>query len=244
MTGPYGDKRLCASFSPEELEKTFWYPGPQTVSEVPSPLSQRRWEDAREVCIECPVFVQCRAENWGQDYGIWGGTDQYERYLYRQRLRKQAAKLDADQREALAKTLAARAGGAEMARAETLARITGYSVPTVRALITEHRKRVSAQRKVRRDATAREAVDVPLAAGISWPEADPPEGDGWLRNEGQIQPGYYLAQSPDGGRVYMKFRPGHMQPVRKWFAADGVSLRTKVVPVVRTPPGGRKAHAA
>jgi hypothetical protein len=244
MTSPYGDKRLCTTLPVEELEDTFFYPGPTAVSEAPSALAQRHWDRAREICLNCPVFLRCGDENMGQEFGVYAATDQHERYRLRKRLTAALRKTDGEQREALAKTLAERAGGAEAARAETLAWSTGYSVQTVRVLIAEHRERVSAQRQERRDTTAREAVDVPLPAGIVWPEADPPEGDGWVRSEGQTLPGYYLAQTPDGVWLRMKFRAGHLTPVRKWFPAERVSVRAVVEPVFENWSGEGKANAA
>lgn len=244
MTSPYGDKRLCASFSPEELEETFFYPGPLYVTKPPSAMSRKRWDMAKEVCIECPVFLSCRAENMGQEYGVWGGTDQYERSRHRRRMTSSLRKRDQEQREALAASLAERAGGAGAARAEALSWSTGYSLQTVRGLIAEHRERIGTQHTARRDAAAREAVDVPLPAAITWPQADPPEGDGWVRSEGQTLPGYYLAQTPDGVWLRMKFRAGHLTPVRKWFPAERVSVRAVVEPVFENWSGEGKANAA
>lgn len=128
----------CANFSIEEMEGTFFYPGPHDTRRPPVARAQERWNEAKEVCIECPIFLRCREDNWGQTYGVWGGTDQYERHLERRKRSRAAQAMNAEQRSALAAQISARYAGGLGEAAGTIARRTGYSVMTVNALLAEH----------------------------------------------------------------------------------------------------------
>lgn len=160
MTSPYGDARLCASLTDEELEATFFYPGSPEVSRRPTGAAARADEAAREVCIECPVYLRCRAVCWGETYGVWGGTDQYERYVYRRKLARELADMGSAERAALAARMHHRALRTHPGE---IARQTGYSPQALTILIAEHRDAVEALRDKRRAAAqaARDAVGVP-----------------------------------------------------------------------------------
>lgn len=36
---------------------------------------------AKRVCANCPVRQQCEDKGWHEEYGIWGGIDEDERWL-------------------------------------------------------------------------------------------------------------------------------------------------------------------
>lgn len=38
-------------------------------------------EIAKRVCDNCEVREQCLSKGWSEEYGIWGGTDEDERWL-------------------------------------------------------------------------------------------------------------------------------------------------------------------
>lgn len=48
-------------------------------------------EDAKAVCVECPVRLQCLeyAITTNQEYGVWGGTSEEERRVLRREWRKE-----------------------------------------------------------------------------------------------------------------------------------------------------------
>lgn len=71
---------------------------------APHPKVQERWDEAKEVCLHCPVFVECHDQRLQHKLGVWGGTDPYERYLERRRI--QSAALKARKREKAAAELA------------------------------------------------------------------------------------------------------------------------------------------
>lgn len=242
MTSPYGDKRLCESLDRADLEDTFWYPGPGHMRAIPSKISQKHWERAKETCIECPVFVQCRASHWGETEGVWGGTDQHERFLYRQKLRKQLHTMDDAERQALAADLRHRVGGPDAPRAEALSLETGYSVPAIKVLVQEHENRVAVARLARR-ATASQALEAisgpaPAPAKVPWPTGAPEGGDGWVWRDKRVFEGYYVAESADGRWLRMKLKEQSLRPIIRWFEAGHVDLRSEVIPVVE--PFGKR----
>ena len=133
----YGDKAKCRDLTDRELENTFHFPGPHNLGLKPGPTALEHWEAAKEICIECPIFLKCREANWGLDYGVVGGTDQYERYLYRRRNRAALQRKAAKERAETAARLAKRAAVGVSVTA--LAMGTGYSESTIRDLLNEHR---------------------------------------------------------------------------------------------------------
>jgi hypothetical protein len=177
VKSPYGDARLCAELSTEELENTFHYPGSQTVGHKPGPVPAKHWDMAKEICIECPVFLACRETSWGEEFGVWGGTDQYERYLYRRRQQRLLARQDEDQRAALAATIHAERGSVEGWRLSVIVRRTGLSANNIKILVAEHQAVLDAekQRRALETETAREAVGWTSAEGAEG-KADGPKG--------------------------------------------------------------------
>lgn len=76
---------LCRSLSPRSLEATFHYPGPTRPHTAPSAATQRQWDMAKEVCLSCPVMLRCAEVYRDEQRGIYGATDEHERYMKRRR---------------------------------------------------------------------------------------------------------------------------------------------------------------
>lgn len=36
---------------------------------------------AKRVCSNCPVKEECKIRGWNEEYGVWGGLDEDERWL-------------------------------------------------------------------------------------------------------------------------------------------------------------------
>ncbi len=169
MKSPYGDMRLCEKLDKQSVDNTFNAPGGEP-RDAPSPSAQAAWDEAKETCLNCPVYLTCRQEHWGQDYGVWGGTDQHERYLYRRQLTRRLAAMKPAERAAVAATLYARrmAGSGQTAR--VIARATGYAEQTVKVLLEEHVATLSRPARERRvpgrlTAAEREQLASMLAKG-------------------------------------------------------------------------------
>jgi hypothetical protein len=241
----------CQKFAPEELEETFWYPGPQDVAKTPGSPALRAWEQAKEVCIECPVFLMCRENSWGQEYGVVGGTDQHERHLHRRRLTRLLALKDDQERAAMAAYFHARHAGGLGDSPDLMARSTGYSSLSIKLMLSEHEALLDAQRK-QAAAQADDAAPTEWEDTPSFPEASPPRADGWVWYYGRAYAGHYMGQTEDGAYVRMKIKPARAQTT-KWLPVHLVDLRSTITPVVMewinrpveapAPPAlGRKTH--
>jgi hypothetical protein len=236
---------ICQNFAPKELEKTFWYPGPQDLAKTPGAEALARWEQAKEVCIECPVFLRCREANWGQEYGVFGGTDQHERHLHRRRLSRLLALKDDADRASMAAYFHARHAGGLGDSPEVIARATGYSSPSIKLMISEHEALLDRQRRQ----AAAQAADAPLDEWEdipSFPTASPPRADGWVWYYGRAYAGHYMGQTEDGAYMRMKIKPARAQTV-KWIPVAHVDLRSTITPMVmdwinRPEASGRKTH--
>lgn len=101
MSPPDLSGGICAGMDPKELEDTFWYPGAQNVWRSPGPIPLGHWARAKEICFRCPIREQCLDVYLEETYGVYGGLDQYERYLERRRRRRAAEKATEEAREAV-----------------------------------------------------------------------------------------------------------------------------------------------
>lgn len=228
MKPPDLSEGRCTKLSPRTLEATFHYPGPQSVDQRPTAFAQEAWNEAKEHCLQCPVLALCRERNWGLEYGVVGGTDQYERYLYRRKIGRHLSHMDEAERAALAAQMYARHGRGLGDSAETISRQTGYTAPAVRGLVDEHQALLDAQRVERQASGSTPWVDAP-----EFPEKAPPRADGWVWYLGQAHRGHYVAQTEDGAYVRMKIKRSGAQ-TSKWFATQVVDLRTPITPVIQT----------
>jgi radical SAM protein with 4Fe4S-binding SPASM domain len=232
---------LCRKFSPEELDKTFNFSA-TTFRTAPKGDAYKAWEEAKEVCIECPVFLICREQCWGQEYGVVGGTDEHERYLYRRQMTAQLARKDADERAQLAAYFHARHAGGLGDTAGSMARSTGYSKSSVEALLAEHQAVLDAESR-RRDAARTAPKGADWAESPVFPAGSPTKGDGWAWYFGRAHKGHYVAETADGAYVRMKVKSSTSQTV-KWLPASHVDLRTAVIPVIQTWVGRPDESAA
>lgn len=229
MSPPDLDAGLCRRFSPEELEKTFFFSGSMNVALTPSAQAQRAWNEAKEICIECPVYLTCRAGALGAEYGVVGGYDEHERHLLRRQLSRALAKKTEDERAQLAAYLHTRYAGGLGDSPAQLARATGYSKPAVQTLIEEHEALL---RKQKAPASAPESA-VPALDAPVWPKRRPIKGDGWVWYRRQARHAHYVGETEDGLYLLMKIKPTAAQTTR-WFPADQVDLRVAVSREVRT----------
>lgn len=230
MPPDYGAGK-CRTLSPEELEKTFFYPGPTQTKLMPSALTQAHWDEAKEICIECPIYLQCREANWGEDLGVVGGTDQYERHLYRRKLTRHLAHKSEQERAALAAYFHVRCAGGLGDTPELMARRSGYTAALIRALVAEHEALLDAQRQQR-------AAPVSSEDQAAWsdtpdfPAEHPHRADAWVWYFGGAHIGHYVAETADGAYVRLKIKPARAQTI-KWLPASHVDLRIAVIPVIQ-----------
>lgn len=67
---------------------TFFPDGPQNARHKPSGKRLEELERAKAVCKTCPVMHQCRRDTLGEEFGVFGGLDEWERYQIRSKLWK------------------------------------------------------------------------------------------------------------------------------------------------------------
>jgi hypothetical protein len=217
---------LCAKLAPQVLEATFFASGPQKISLAPGGPVQRAWDAAKEICIECPIFLRCRAQAMGVEYGVMGGLDEHERHLIRRRKTRALERAEQGERAALAARMHARHAGGLGETPRVIARNTGYSTEAVNTLIAEHEALLE-QRPARPAPVIALRDDTPV-----FPAASPPRADGWVWYRGRAAAAHYVGETADGEYVLVKIKP-HAAQTTKWVPKALVSLRTKTTPVVR-----------
>ncbi|AWK08188.1 hypothetical protein DDQ41_03710 [Streptomyces spongiicola] len=78
------DRALCRTVHPDK----FFAPNGSQLGRKPADVTQSIWDDAKAICRRCPVLEECRRDTKGEEYGVWGGVDEYERHRARERLAK------------------------------------------------------------------------------------------------------------------------------------------------------------
>jgi len=101
MSPPDLSGGICFGMESKELEDTFWYPGPMDPCRSPGSIPLKHWARAKEICFRCPIRQRCLETFLDERYGLYGGLDQYERYLLRRRRRRAAEKAAEEAREAV-----------------------------------------------------------------------------------------------------------------------------------------------
>jgi pyruvate/2-oxoglutarate dehydrogenase complex dihydrolipoamide acyltransferase (E2) component len=217
---PYGGtKPLCSTLTQEQLENTFFFPS--TYDRQPSKAAQAAWDEAKETCLDCPFMLRCAEEHKGEDYGVWGGVDQYERYMERRRMSQRRQRSAPDKQAAEAARVYAMHAGHRGLPVHEVALRTGHSVKAVNAMIEAHEAASAAPAEPEAPAPA------PRRIAPAWPADWPPQGDTWVWAEGSARSGHVVAVTADGAFVRVKFRGARKAHVIRWFPADQVQIRTQ-----------------
>ncbi|MFF3751759.1 WhiB family transcriptional regulator [Streptomyces sp. NPDC002018] len=124
----------CRTVDPER----FFTTGPMAVSKPPTFATQQAWNEAKKICSFCPVLAECRRDTLGEEYGVWGGRDEHQRSLIRNRLSRTARKWPEERRLAWGKALhALQQQGVNWTRIRAM---TGFGSVLGTKLIHEHLK--------------------------------------------------------------------------------------------------------
>lgn len=92
--------RPCMTVDDPEM---FHPPADGRVGNGPAvPSRQRRLDAAKALCRTCPVMHQCRRDTWGEEEGVWGGTDEWERARFRRAVSARMSKWPPARRRAWA----------------------------------------------------------------------------------------------------------------------------------------------
>lgn len=133
------DQAMCRRMSKKVVSRLFFF-GPSTPYAKPAPSVQEVWDRAKEVCLSCPLLGPCEAGSKGEEFGVWGGRDQYERYLYRRKVSRRLAKMTEEEKDVIAAELHGMTTGPLGRRPVDISRRTGYAVTTVKKLLDRHDK--------------------------------------------------------------------------------------------------------
>ncbi|GAA4891162.1 WhiB family transcriptional regulator [Streptomyces coeruleoprunus] len=229
----------CRTVPPE----VFFPPSGNQLRNEPSPTTKRAWEHAKKICSFCPVLTECRRDTLGEDWGVWGGLDEHERYLIRRKLGQGAWR-----RWPLERRIE---WGEHLARLREqghsvhhIRLTTGFSTAVCDGLIEQWRAWKAAQPKPSRTA---EIVDLPIPDEPR-PMQDFPEAPGsrhaWVRNGGLIADAWYAGETEDGEWVRLQVFSGRGNVI-KWFRKDDVRVYNPQTPFYLEYAGrGRRERSA
>lgn len=214
-------KRACKG---ADLETFFMGDGSPGLRTPPPDHVQKHWDQVKEdFCKKCPVMHQCRRDTWGEQYGIWGGIDPYQRRLVRKALLRRAKNWPAARRAAWARDiywLRVRDEPMDWTRISTR---TGIPRSLAQQLFAEEEKR---QKEAREERAAQEAQRRQEAAqeaaraleGVSKAKLPDKPGikDLWVIHAGVPLDATYVKHSEDGEHVLVEIDPGTAH-TRTWI---------------------------
>lgn len=199
----------------DDDERIFFAEGGQP-NRAPSKSAQKRWDQAKEICAVCPVLKECKRDTLGEEFGVYGGYDEHQRYLIRRALPARAKKWPPERRLAWGQLFSTMRAGGVTYRQISLQ--TGFSAPLATALVEEW-----GQHRAKQTATVTE-LPVPLAERkkVDFPDR-PGSRHAWVRHRGGVSDACYRGETPDGQWILVQTYAGHGN-VNKWFRAEDVHL--------------------
>jgi hypothetical protein len=211
----------------------------------PAQKVQALWDQAKEICAMCPVLAECKRDTLGEDYGVFGGLDQFERWKLRRSMSQAVQTWPEEKRLAWGKELH------EMREANislsTIQTQTGLYPSVAMHLIEAWLEHLEKAPKVAEDGI----TDLPLPepkGETPFPDK-PGRRDAWVRHNGVISDAWYRGETPDGEWINVTINAGRGQ-THKWIGAQDVKLyRPQAVIIlnyVARPKGQgeEEAHAA
>ena len=241
----WSTEALCAKLGPEY----FFAPHGQ-VDRPPTPTTKAYWAEAKEVCSRCPVLEQCRRDTLGEEYGVWGGRDEHQRYVERTRIAKKHAwkKWPEALRVEWGQHLAELRSRSMHWR--DIQHLTGLTISVCEGLIAEWEQHAPAPEPE----PVAEVIELPAPAAPRkrqpWPKV-PGDRHAWVRNNGLIADGWYAGHTEDGRWVRMQVFSGRGNVI-KFFPVKDVRFYYPqsrwTVPYVGRPDAAddvqEDAHAA
>lgn len=147
MLPSFDDGRLCGGsrMDPKEFDKLFFF-GPPMAYKKPAAPTKELWEEAKAICRLCPVYEACRDSSRGDEFGVVGGTDQYERYLARRAESKRILALPWEQREPFAERAHRLYYGHNSLAKAVVAMTMGLTPPAIGKLAAQYKERLDNDR--------------------------------------------------------------------------------------------------
>lgn len=214
-----------------EDRNLFFAPGGQ-ANRSPHPSTQERWNQAKEICAMCPVITECARDTLGEEYGVWGGLDEHQRYLLRRKLYKTVWTWPRERRMAWAREIwELRQAGMLWSQILVRTGIPSGVAEQLAQLWAQYLQEKAAQEPVA------QVVDLELPEPEEARERLPrfperPGGkDAWVRHRGLISDAWYKGETPDGAYVHVTTFAGRGQ-VNKWIPAVDVQVYRPVAVVI------------
>lgn len=204
----------------DDRELFFADAGQYQSNRKPSAKVVARWAQAKEICQMCPALRECKRDTLGEPYGVWGGLDQYERYLIRQRLYKAIAGWPRERKLAW---------GEELHRLREAD--TGWKAIQIRCGMPQ----TPAERLIKfwlenrpKPESGATVVDLELPEPAEQAERRPfPDKAGrrhaWVRHNGLIADAWYRGQTPEGDWINVAVNAGRGSSY-KWVPAEDVEI--------------------
>jgi hypothetical protein len=204
----------------EEDRHLFFSAGGQP-SRKPSETTQELWNQAKEICAMCPVLKQCARDTLGEEYGVFGGLDEHQRYLIRRRLYQAIWRWPEERRMAWARELwMLRQHG--LTYGQILSR-TGIPAGAAETLVGIWSRHLAEQAES-------EVVDLELPEAAAEDGGKPPfpgrpgQRHAWVRSGGLVRDAWYRGETPDGVWISVQTWAGRGRSVNKWIPAEDVCL--------------------
>lgn len=219
-------------------DEPIFFPRSGQLNKTPPKKTQALWDQAKEICAMCPVLAECRRDTLGEEFGVFGGLDEHERYHLRRRLRERARKWPAEVRLGWGAILAQMREDGLMA--PQITRRTGIGFMLADDLVQEW------------EASRQEPEQAPVVVSLPEPghRSDMPFPDrpgrchAWIRHNGMISDAWYKGQTPDGAWIFVQTWAGPRRSVNKWIPARDVRLYQPQQVIIKNYAGRPDAPAA
>jgi hypothetical protein len=203
-----------------EDRNLFFAPGGQP-DRKPSARTQNRWDRAKEICSMCPALEECARDTLGEQYGVYGGLDEHQRFLIRMKLAKAVKGWPVERQLAWGKELhRMRERGMSWIAIQGQCGIPASPAEYLVKRWDEHSRaqRVGLSKVV--DLELPEPVD----SRLKRPFPDKPgRRHAWVRSNGLVSDAWYRGQTPDGAWINVAVNAGRGSSY-KWISAEDVHI--------------------
>ena len=207
----WGPRGICRW----EDRNLFFAPGGQ-ADRKPGPKVQARWDQAKELCAMCPALAECRRDTLGEEFGVFGGLDQHQRYLIRRQMKAAVMRWPEARRMAWAREMyRLRQAGLRWSVIQTQTGIPQGAGELLIALWKEHLEGQA-------EATAIVDLELPEPESPGFP-GRPGRRHAWVRHRGLVSDAWYRGETPDGEWINCTTTAGRGQ-VHKWFRRTDVRI--------------------
>ncbi|MET9385272.1 WhiB family transcriptional regulator [Streptomyces sp. NPDC002928] len=185
----------------------------------PSKAVQAKWNQAKEICAMCPAKAECERDTLGEQYGVFGGRDQYQRFQIRMQMPKAVKAWPKERQLTWGRELhSLREHGLSWQKIQDQC---GLPLGASEYLVKTWVAHLEERRKNRR--TQAEIVDLPLPESRNAFPDRHGRRHAWVRNNGLFSDAWYRGETADGEWINLTTFSGRGQ-VHKWFPKTDVRI--------------------